>query len=97
MNVVEKKHKHYLEGIIIKHFVTRNSEIKMGYVERLIKTLRSRLSKIMLHNHMHTWIDQLQNITSAYNNSIHSGLGMKPIAAMSLCALTMTYHYIPLA
>ena len=38
----------------ITHLLPGIGEIKAGHVERLIKTLRTRLSKIMLHNQNHT-------------------------------------------
>ena len=61
----------------IKHFVTQN-EVKANYAERAIQTIKGKLMKYMRANQTHHWIDQLQNFTNSYNNSIHSSINQAP-------------------
>jgi Tfp pilus assembly major pilin PilA len=61
----------------IKHFVTQN-ELKSNYAERTIQGFKSRLMKYMRSKQTYRWIDQLENITNAYNNSIHRSIKQTP-------------------
>ena len=61
----------------IHHILTYN-ETQAGYCERLIKTLKGKAFKYMLHNQTHRWIDVMKDITTTYNNTVHRSLGMKP-------------------
>lgn len=71
VNSFYKKHK-------ITHFVTQNTEIKASYSERGIQSLKKRLSQYMKYKQTHRWIDQLENVTSAYNNSYHRSIKQTP-------------------
>jgi hypothetical protein len=61
----------------INHIVTYN-EVKAGYIERLIKTIRSKMYRYMLHKQSHKWSHTVQSITTSYNNSVHRSLGIAP-------------------
>lgn len=82
---VEFKNKliqNYLAKEGIKVFYTSN-EIKAGYAERVIASIKSRLIKYMESKKNNKWIDVLQSVTEAYNNSIHSRLGISPKQALT--------------
>ena len=59
----------------IAHFVTHN-EKQANYVERFIKTLKSRIGRYMIEKNTRRYIDVLQKIVTSYNNNniyfIHS-------------------------
>ena len=61
----------------IKHFVTQN-ELKANYAERGIQTLKGKLSRYMRSKQTHRWVDELDNITSAYNNTVHRSIKQTP-------------------
>lgn len=61
----------------IKHFVTQNS-MKDSYAERAIKTIKSKLVRIMTHRQSHCWINDLEAITQSYNNTYHSTIQKRP-------------------
>jgi hypothetical protein len=61
----------------IKHFVTQN-QLKSNYAERAIQTFKGKLVRYMRSNQTYKWINQLNNITDAYNNSIHRSIKQTP-------------------
>ena len=62
----------------LTHIVTRN-EAKANYVERVLKTWKGKLFKYFISKQTHRWVDVCDEITEAYNNSVHSSLGDKPV------------------
>ena len=62
----------------IAHFVTHN-EKQANYVERFIKTLKSRIHRYMIKKNTHRYIDVLQKIVTSYNHTWHSGIRSEPI------------------
>ena len=62
----------------IKHFFTNNTETKSSIVERFFRTLKRRLYLYLTANNTHKWIDALEKITDAYNNSYHRSIGQSP-------------------
>lgn len=74
--------KNYLTKLSINVFYSTN-EIKAAHAERAISTVKTRLTKYMKYNKTNKWIDVLDQVTDAYNNSIHSKLGMTPVQALS--------------
>jgi DNA polymerase III alpha subunit (gram-positive type) len=61
----------------ISHLLTYN-ELQASYVERVIKTLKVRLYRWMLHNQTYAWSQALKDVTESYNGSIHRALGRSP-------------------
>jgi hypothetical protein len=74
-----KNTKKVLEEHNVKLFAS-HSLYKANYVERWIRTLRSRLHRYMTHYNTHRWLDVLPQIIDGYNNTPHSSLpdGMTP-------------------
>ena len=62
----------------IRHFSTENEIIKASIVERFIRTLKVKQHRYMYDKQTRKWIDVLQDMVNAYNNRIHSAIGMKP-------------------
>ena len=62
----------------ITHFTTHN-EKQANYVERVIKTIKSKIYKYIHSTNSEKYIDVLQDIVSAYNNRWHKGIKMEPI------------------
>ena len=78
-NVVINK---FLKENNIKHIVT-TGEKKANYAECGIKTIKLKLARYMTQNQTHKWYDQLQNITTSYNNTYHSTIKMSPFDALA--------------
>lgn len=54
------------------------SDKKATIVERVQRTLRMRFGRMFTENNNYNWIDHYEDITAAYNTSIHSSIKMKP-------------------
>ena len=58
--------------------VAGNPDIKAAVVERLNRTLRERIWRYFSHRNTKRYIDVLQKIVYAYNQTLHSGTRMRP-------------------
>ena len=56
-------------------------ETKANYAERVIKTIKLKITKYLSSEETFKWVDKLQNITFSYNNSKHRTIKMTPIEA----------------
>ncbi len=54
------------------------SDKKASIVERVQRTLRSRLGRLYTERDNNIWIDKLDDIVDSYNNSYHRSIKMKP-------------------
>ena len=72
-----RKAKAMYKSFNIAHMVSR-SDKKASVVERLIKTLRSKMNKYMLENQTRRWINILEPVTRSYNSAIHSSTSFAP-------------------
>lgn len=75
----------------INHYSTY-STTKAAIVERVIRTLKSWLYKEFSVRGKYKWIDILSNITTKYNNKVHSTTGKKPTDVTSTTRLTAYNH-----
>ena len=66
-----------LERFIIHHYSIKTQR-KASIVERLIRTLKSRLEKYFYKNKTKRWLDVIQQITSNYNRTFHRSIEMAP-------------------
>ena len=57
---------------------TTNSEMKAALVERFNRTMKTRMYKYFTANNTRRYVDILPQLTLAYNNTIHSSIGMAP-------------------
>ena len=73
--------KTYLRNQNVGYFTTTN-ETKANFSERVIRTIKSKLTKYMDSKQTHKWIDVLQKVTDSYNNSYHRSIKMSPKNAL---------------
>lgn len=69
--------KNYFKSIGVHQMFTSN-EKQANYVERLIKTLKSRIMRYLRHNKTDRYVDVLQDFADSYNNTSHRSINMKP-------------------
>lgn len=70
-------HLHKL-GIKIIHSTPYNPR-SQGAVDRLNKTIKSTMYKMMHENNIQNWTRMLQDLLTNYNSTIHSSTGWKPV------------------
>lgn len=70
----------------IKLFTTIPNVTHATIAERVIKTLRIKIGKYMLHHGTKRYIDVLESIVEGYNNSVHSTLEITPNEAAASLA-----------
>ena len=71
----------YLKSNSITHFRTLN-EKKANFAERVIKTLKNKITKFMQFSKSFKWVDALPKITESYNSTYHRSIGMSPSKAL---------------
>lgn len=62
----------------INHYSTYTVK-KASMAERVIRTLKERIHKNFNLRGEYKWFDVLQDITQAYNSTVHSTTGLKPV------------------
>jgi hypothetical protein len=62
----------------VVHVVTHN-EVQANFVERFIKTLKTKISRYIIQTNNMKYIDVLPKIVDSYNNTWHSGIRSEPI------------------
>ena len=70
--------KEYLKSKGITLYSTFSREIKASIAERFIRTLKGKLYRYMTHHNTLSYLPQLPNIVSNYNNSLHRILKSTP-------------------
>ena len=73
-----KEFKKFLKEKNIHHFTT-HTEKQANYVERFIKTIKSKIFRYIIETNNSRYIDKLQDIVKSYNNTWHSGIKSEPI------------------
>ncbi|KAI1290250.1 putative uncharacterized transposon-derived protein F54H12.3 [Halotydeus destructor] len=58
--------------------MARNKEVKAAVVERVNRTIKSKLYRIMTMRGTKTYIDCLPAVVKTYNNTRHRSIGMAP-------------------
>ncbi|XP_023232095.1 uncharacterized protein LOC111631978 [Centruroides sculpturatus] len=61
----------------INHYYT-HSETKASIVERFNKTLKNKIYRLITYRNSNKYIDKLNDLVRAYNNSTHRSIGMSP-------------------
>lgn len=75
--------KNYMKTMGIRHFTSKNTEIKCAIVERFNRTYKGRMFKYFTSKGIRRYIDVLDDLTSAYNSSYHRSIKMRPIDAVN--------------
>ena len=86
--------KRFVEKREINLFSTTN-EKKANFAERLIKTLKSNITKYMHKNNSHEWVVALPEITESYNNTHHRTIDMSPSQALKTNDVTLWKKIYP--
>ena len=55
-------------------YSVHNRRFKATFAERIVKTFKQKLYRVMTHYNTHRYLDFLDDITLAYNNTPHSGI-----------------------
>ena len=64
----------------VNHYATPSkSESKASLAERAIRTIKSRLQKVLFTRKSFRWIDVIDNVCQNYNQTPHRSIGMKPV------------------
>lgn len=74
-----QKVKKFLSEHGVKYFTTKNPDVKAAVVERVNRTLKSRMWRYLTYKNTYKYIDVLSNLVSAYNNTRHRSIKMKPV------------------
>ena len=61
-----------------KFYTSQNPDTKCSVVERFNRTLKTKMWKYFTYAGTYTYIDVLQDLVDAYNNTKHSAIGMAP-------------------
>ena len=75
-----QKTQDYFHEINVEQWAAHNEEMKANYAERVIRTLKSSLWGYMRAQKKFRYVDVLQDIVHAYNNTKHRSTSMKPSA-----------------
>ena len=71
------KTREFLKERGVVHYISQSTH-QANYAESCIKTIKSKLTKYMLHNNTDKWVDVLEDVIYSYNNTLHSALGRTP-------------------
>ena len=89
---VNKDMKLFFHQRHIKHYLTSN-EIKTSHGERVIQTLRMRIARLFRAQNSFNWVDHLQDVTNAYNQTLHRALNSSPDTAMCATGKSELWHW----
>lgn len=62
----------------IHHFTTQNPDVKAAVVERFNRTLKTKMWRYLHYVNTERYIDALEDLVNAYNNSYHRTIRMTP-------------------
>ena len=69
----------FLARLHIKFYTTENENIKASVCERLNRTIKERMFRYFTHRSTLRYVDILQHLMDAYNNTYHRSIRMRPI------------------
>lgn len=69
----------YWNDLDIIKYTSENPILHATQVERAIRTIKDRLTKFMSQKGTTRWIDAIQEIVNAINNTVHTTTQMKPV------------------
>ena len=75
-----QKSQDYFDTINVEQWAAHNDEMKASFAERAIRTLKSKIWSFIRQRKTYRYIDQLQDMVFAYNNTKHRSTQMKPSA-----------------
>lgn len=75
---VAKDVRMFLKANKVNYFTTKNPDVKAAVVERVNRTLKSRMWRYLTYKNTYRYIDVLDRLVEAYNNSKHRSIKMAP-------------------
>ena len=81
--MINKKVAKLFSKLGIIHFTT-TSQFKACFAERLIKTLKVKITKYIYHKQDYKWDDILENVTKSYNSTFHRSIQTTPEKAQNM-------------
>lgn len=73
-----KQMRKFLEDNDVTFFTSNDTKIKCAIVERVNRTLKSKMFRYFTQNNTRKYIDILPDLVSSYNNSYHRSIKMAP-------------------
>lgn len=73
-----------LKDLKIKQIFTNGSVKKAILAERLIKTIKSKIFKILFDKQNNNWLSILPDVIASYNSAVHSSIKVSPNKALTL-------------
>lgn len=74
-----QKVKNFLSKNGVKYFTTKNPDVKAAVVERVNRTLKTKMWRYLTYKNTYKYIDVLADLVSAYNHSKHRSIRMMPV------------------
>lgn len=74
-----KNFEKFLNHHAIKHYITRNTEVKAAVVERFNRTIKEKLYKYFTSYKTKKYLDIIDSFVNSYNNTKNSRTKFKPI------------------
>lgn len=74
-----KKVRQFFSNCGVKYFTTKNPDTKAALVEIFNKSLKRRMWRYLTYANTYTYVDVLNDLVSAYNESVHRSIKMRPI------------------
>lgn len=68
----------FLRDNDIKYYVSQNPDVKACLVERLNRTLKTRMYRYFTHRNTYRYVEMLPKLLTAYNSTIHSATKFAP-------------------
>jgi len=62
----------------MRHYSSKNKDLKASVVERSNRTLKGRMFRYFTAHHTRRYVDALPDIVHSYNNTRHRSIGMAP-------------------
>ena len=60
------------------HYYLTNNELKASIVERLIRTLKNKMSRYFTYHETRRWVEVLPELTESYNQTFHRSIQRTP-------------------
>jgi hypothetical protein len=67
----------------IKFYTSENEDLKASVVERLNRTLKTKMYRYFTYKNTRRYVDVLEDLLYSYNNTHHGSIGMAPVEVNS--------------
>jgi len=87
--------KRFFKSHGINYYTTKNPDTKAAVVERWNRTIKTRMWRYLTHHNSYRYIDVLDDLVKAYNNSRHRTIKMAPVEVNDENVLEVWYNMQP--